>query len=624
MAQRELKKEGIQCTALRVETKDDFLAALKEFRPDVIISDYSMPLFDGMRALKLSLEFDPLTPFILLTGSMNEEVAVNCMKAGATDYVIKEHISALPLVVKEALRQKQNRIEKEQVDESLRVRFAELEALHTLSSTLRTSQKLDQMLPLLLDQTLSVLETDSGAIWLYQAESADLRLAVARGWFSNIKGTAMVPGEGITGTVFLSGKAHLSVDFSEDPLVNHTKNPEVPAGWGGICVPIRTASEVVGVLFVSIQSPRQITPEQTRLLDSLAEMAGNTIHRMRLYEETIKRAEQLEAINLLGRALAETLDLPQMYAQVYKAANRLIPDTAAFFISLYHPDQQTITCEFGVVDKEEIDSRQLPIIPLAPAGKGLQSRVIHTAEALIVDDLMEKVDLTVSVIVGANKEKVTQTALYVPMLSRSKVVGVVQMQSYTPHRFKFADVSLLEMVANTAAAAIENARLLLETRQQVEHLQALHSINTSIAENMDLHVTLLKLLEHATQQLEVDAANILLLNPATHMLEFAAGRGFCTPRVQTARVRLGESMAGRAALEGRTIVADHVDAENSHFAELWSAEGFLFYSAAPLIVENQIKGVLEIYRRTPLHPDANWLAFLEMLAAQAAVALDNT
>lgn len=95
LAEREIEKVLPGCIFKRVETRDAFLSALAEFDPDIIVSDYRMPAFDGMTALKLALEKKPMVPFIVHTGSMNEDTAVECMKAGATDYVIKEHIKRL-------------------------------------------------------------------------------------------------------------------------------------------------------------------------------------------------------------------------------------------------------------------------------------------------------------------------------------------------------------------------------------------------------------------------------------------------------------------------------------------------------------------------------------------------
>ncbi|MFA5803474.1 MAG: PAS domain S-box protein [Melioribacteraceae bacterium] len=106
LAKHSLSKEGIVFQSRVVETEADFLHQLEKFSPDIIISDYKMPQFNGLQALNLTLEKCPATPFILLTGSVNEEVAVECMKSGATDYIIKEHIARLPLAVKDALEKK--------------------------------------------------------------------------------------------------------------------------------------------------------------------------------------------------------------------------------------------------------------------------------------------------------------------------------------------------------------------------------------------------------------------------------------------------------------------------------------------------------------------------------------
>ena len=120
LAERELHSKGILFTSLRVETKEAFLKALKEFQPDLIISDYAMPEFDGMQALKLSLEHDAHLPFIILTGSLNEETAVDCMKTGAMDYVIKSRMTRLPDAVREALDKKRMLRDKEEAEAKYR------------------------------------------------------------------------------------------------------------------------------------------------------------------------------------------------------------------------------------------------------------------------------------------------------------------------------------------------------------------------------------------------------------------------------------------------------------------------------------------------------------------------
>ncbi len=131
LAVRVLKKNQLDFIYKRVETKEDFLKELKNFHPDIVISDYSMPRFDGMTALKLLLEFNRDIPIVMLTGSTNEDTAVECLKAGALDYVIKEHITRLPFAVKDALRQSKIKTEKAKAENELKQKTEELDNYFT-------------------------------------------------------------------------------------------------------------------------------------------------------------------------------------------------------------------------------------------------------------------------------------------------------------------------------------------------------------------------------------------------------------------------------------------------------------------------------------------------------------
>jgi HD-GYP domain-containing protein (c-di-GMP phosphodiesterase class II) len=126
--------------------------------------------------------------------------------------------------------------------------------------------------------------------------------------------------------------------------------------------------------------------------------------------------------------------------------------------------------------------------------------------------------------------------------------------------------------------------------------------------------------------LGVDAADVLLFNPNTNILEFAAGRGFLSTAFDHTKLRLGEEYAGLAALERRIIhIADLADQpDNPRLARTFSSEGFVSYFAVPLMAKGQVKGVLEIFQRALLKPNEEWLDFLNTLAGQAAIAIDNS
>jgi PAS domain S-box-containing protein len=117
---RELKKNNIVFEELLVDNKKDFIAGLKSFDPELIISDYSLPQFNGMQALLIRNEMSPLTPFLLVTGSNNETVAVDCMKAGADDYILKDNLSRLGPSVNNAINRANLLREKYIAEELLR------------------------------------------------------------------------------------------------------------------------------------------------------------------------------------------------------------------------------------------------------------------------------------------------------------------------------------------------------------------------------------------------------------------------------------------------------------------------------------------------------------------------
>ena len=119
LAKHTLQKVLKDCEFQVVETRTDFLNSLEVFQPDVILSDYTLPRFDGMKALKLALDHAPLTPLIIWTGSISEDVAVECMKAGANNYILKDNIKRLGPAVIHALEERQLLLERKQAEEAL-------------------------------------------------------------------------------------------------------------------------------------------------------------------------------------------------------------------------------------------------------------------------------------------------------------------------------------------------------------------------------------------------------------------------------------------------------------------------------------------------------------------------
>jgi HD-GYP domain-containing protein (c-di-GMP phosphodiesterase class II) len=216
----------------------------------------------------------------------------------------------------------------------------------------------------------------------------------------------------------------------------------------------------------------------------------------------------------------------------------------------------------------------------------------------------------------------TPAVLCVPLIAEgAQPIGVFWIGRRAP--ISPGEQRLLIAIADMAASAIHRATLHEQTEIRLQRLATLRAIDLAINASLDLTVTLNVLLTEAQRQLGVDAVSLLLYEPGTHTLAYAAGRGFRTTGAERARVPLGASYAGRVAQERRTHSLPDLSLADAGMRAFMRAESFAAYIGVPLIAKGQLQGVFEIFHRGPLQADPEWLEFLETLAGQAALAIDN-
>lgn len=212
-----------------------------------------------------------------------------------------------------------------------------------------------------------------------------------------------------------------------------------------------------------------------------------------------------------------------------------------------------------------------------------------------------------------------------PLVSRSRTFGVLGLGSDQPGFFTPERVEFSRAYAQQVAAALENTRQHDESDRRLRQALTLREIDMAISSSLDRELTLNVFLEYVTSQLPVDAADVLLFNPATHTLDYAAGRGFRTASLRHTHLRLGEGHAGRAARNRHIVSVLDLSAEPGEFdrSPFLAEEGFVALHAVPLIAKGEVQGVLELFHRSPPSPPAEWRDFLHALAAQAAIAIDH-
>ena len=439
---REIQGGGYEVEFERVETPEGMQAALARQPWDLIICDFSLPRFGAPHALELLKKSGFDLPFIIVSGTIGEESAVNALKAGAHDFIIKGNFARLIPAIQRELKDAGIRREQQQ-------RERELEAIASVSSLLRATRTLNEMLSRLLDQALTLVKAEAGSIWLYDPTTDKIELKIQRGWGEEYNVFSLSPGDGIAGRVVQLGQAVIAREFRSDMQIREEFIDQIPAGVGGACIPLHADQNAVGVMFVNVTLPRELSAGEVRVLNTLAEIGGDAIHRMGLHEQTIKQLEQLDA---------------------------------------------------------------------------------------------------------------------------------------------------------------------------------LRSIDLAISNVLDLQITLNILINQVVKQLKTDAASILLFRTDTARLEYVAGEGFYTRNIEATSLRLGEGYTGQAVLERRLIQVTDLKGENGKFAraQLLADEGFVSHFVVPLITKGEVKGVLEIFHRAVLKPDREWLAFLETLGGQTAIAIENS
>jgi len=333
-------------------------------------------------------------------------------------------------------------------DETQR-RLKELEIINRVSTSLRTTQSLDEMLPILLNETLRLSSTPHGSIWLYDHNSDKLIQRVASGSETKLKHKSMSPMDGIVGTSFRSGKVHRSADLKNDVLLFEGNRESMTPGLGAICIPIQSTAGPVGVLAVVLEKEQQIT-EYIDLLTILAEIAGNSIHRAQLYDQSQKQVRKLTSLRDIDSAIASSFDL-RLTLNILMDQTLSHLNVDAVSIGLYHPDLQTITYLQGV--GFNIPS---PTRPQMRIGEGLAGQVIVRQQTVHITNLQNAPEAINELLI---KREGFVTYIGIPLIVKGQIKGVFEVFQRSPLSPTPDWMDFLRTLSGQAAIAIDSSQL---------------------------------------------------------------------------------------------------------------------------------------------------------------------
>lgn len=253
-----------------------------------------------------------------------------------------------------------------------------------------------------------------------------------------------------------------------------------------------------------------------------------------------------------------------------------------------------------------------------PAGRGISNKVIHEGIPYFSNNGKKDPQFFRPDLLGESS-----VVACIPLIAQSNVLGalwIARKETITE-----AEIKLLSAITNLAANAINRVTLYEQTVLQLQHMASLHQIDTAISSIFPLKRVFNILINNAIKQLGVDAASILLFNKSSKNLEFITGFGLKTNIIHKTKIRLGEGRAGTAALEKRTISMPDLKEAEDDFSQdiLRNREGFVSHYVSPLIIKDEIKGVLEVFCRRRIETRPDWFDFFEALSTQAAIAVEN-
>ncbi len=453
-------------------------------------------------------------------------------------------------------------------------------------------------------------------------------------------------GYGIQSPVIRSGMARNIGDYQEELKNTNTNyyidNEGAIAGGrrvpedgqytqSAMIIPMKLNNQVIGVVQIQSYQKNAYSQDDFRIAQSLVSQIAVAANNATLYKQSLLEIEiRKQAENTVYQLAAELNINNEKLTRLYNVSNTLIQGSSLNREGLTQLVVDTIAEDIGQVccslylinpgasklvlaasSNSSLKNCIPPAVDLKTAP--LFSRVIEKKEKITINDTGEHP------VEGANLEN-TRSLLLIPLEVSQQAKGVVMIQSPCSGFFTAEDEQLVNLFTSQAAIVLENANLLSEMIMQLNRVEALHTIDDAINASLDLEITTSILVEQVKSQLKVDAAAILLLNPVSETFEYINGCGFNTNALQITRLPLG-----RAALDRQIVHIEDLSSYNEFIAasRLLEEEQFIEYYGVPLISKGNVKGLLEIFHRSRLKTNASWFEFLETLAGQAAIAVDN-
>ncbi len=495
-------------------------------------------------------------------------------------------------------------------------RHRELEAERAVASAVSQSLDLQSVLDLALEQALTALQVDAGAIYLADNDQTELTLAVFRHpspeYASRWKTHRF--GEGITGLAAAKRETILVPDLDHDARVSMERR-ESPRLLSQVSVPLIARDRVVGVLNVNGYEPQHFTENDAALLRAIAASVAVAIDHARLFEtleqRVADRTAELSALNRIAIAVNQSLDLNEVLETALEEITHTL-QVRGGWIYLLDADRDELILRARRGATEKILAHYHSIhVGIGPVGQMVQT---HQPFAANLENF-----------VASGREPLAaagyRSMCGVPLLIKGHAVGVLGLASEQPDRFGEADIQWLAAVGNTIGVALKNAGLFESVERQLKQVSTLREIDRTLSSMLDLGPMLEATLSRLEEIVPYTGAAVLMLDE--NMLRAVAARGrdeallrqFVLDITDNVFFREMDSQRAPIVIDDLTNSPGWVRVPGVEYARSWLG--------APLVARGELIGQLSLFSAMPRAFTQEHSDLLLAYATHAAIAIAN-
>ena len=428
-------------------------------------------------------------------------------------------------------------------------------------------------------------------------------------------------GKGLGGLVIEAKRPFRTEDYLADPRIgpDYAAAARAEGIVAEMVVPLLSAGEVEGLLYVDRRMPRPFSDRDESVLMQLADHAAIAVTNARLYAAASGRAARLATLNRLNRLVSSSLDTSEVLADIARAAGEFMNASMVVF---WLADDTTQTLRAAATSDPEMGAyfkaRTLRYGDEAAGWAARHRMPLNVPDVLAPDSPVGSRDW-----IAAHGIK---SLLAVPLLHNDGLLAVVTLTGREPFRLGGDDRELLESFLAQAGVAIRNAGLYAETDRRRREAEVLAELGASISASLDLDTVLDRVVTGARDLCGSDVARILLREPGSDGVVARASVGHRSDGWNTLRIEPGQGVGGLVLSTGRPFRTsdDLGDPRIDQSDEaLVRAEGLVASLAVPILIDGSVEGLLHVDNRSPRPFTDQDESILARLADQAAVAIRN-